>query len=176
MGAFVLFAMVQGNGISNINLLKQDNAMKKVFYVLQLCLIILCSCDNDSDGGANGGKGFAPGEIIGKTLTLKKNDGGTYLSAEHLSASNVLVTSSDLVDYGEYPPSYEYSVTGVNKASYYLTVTKKAYVPYYGTYTYSMYVFDIDLSFISASGGTYQGTQINGEGKEKMITGSFTIF
>ena len=48
--------------------------MKKVLYVLQLCLIILCSCGDDSegDGGMNSGKGFAPGDLIGKTLTLKR--------------------------------------------------------------------------------------------------------
>ena len=149
--------------------------MKKVFYVLQLCLIILCSCGDDSegDGGMNGGgKGFAPGEVVGKTLTLRKSNGGIYLSAEHLSASSVLVTSSDLVDYGKYPPSYTYSVTGNNKASYDLTVTKKVYVPYYGTYTYSKFVFDINLTFISSSNVTYQGTQINGNGKESTILGS----
>ena len=152
--------------------------MKKVFYVLQLCLIILCSCGDDSegDGGMNSGKGFAPGDLIGKTLTLKKSNGNTYLSAEHLSTSGVLITSSDLIDYEEYPPSYVYSVTEDDKASYYLTVTKKAYIPYYGTYTYAKFVFDIDLTFTATSSGIYQGIQINGEGKESTITGSFTIF
>lgn len=151
--------------------------MKKVLYVLQLCLIILCSCgdDSDGDGGMSDVDGFAPQKIIGKTLTLKKSDGKTYLSAEHLSASGVLITSSDLVDYGKYPPSYNYSAAGNNKASYNLTVTKKVYVPYYGTYTYSKFVFDITLTFTSGSGGIYQGTQINGEGKKSTITGSFIL-
>lgn len=150
--------------------------MKKVLYVLQLCLIILCSCGDNSegDGGMNSGKGFAPGDLIGKTLTLKKSNGNTYLSAEHLPTSGVLITSSDLIDYEEYPPSYVYSVAEDNKASYYLTVTKKTYIAY-NRYVYAMYVFDIDLAFTSTSGGIYQGIQINGEGKESTITGSFTL-
>lgn len=151
--------------------------MKKVFYVLQLCILMLCSCSSDSgeEDEVDGGKGFAPEQIIKKALTLKKSNGGIYLVAEHLTTSGVLVTSSDFIDYGKYPPTYSYSVMVNNKASYYLTVTKKVYVPYYDTYTYATFAFDIDLTFSSSIEGTYQGTQINGEGKKSSIAGSFTL-
>lgn len=48
--------------------------MKKVFYVLQFCILVLCGCGSDSeeDEELSGGKGLAPNEIVGKTLTLKK--------------------------------------------------------------------------------------------------------
>ena len=151
--------------------------MKKVFYVLQFCILVLCGCGSDSeeDEELSGGQGLAPNEIVGKTLTLKKSGGSTYLVAEHLSESGVLVTSSDLVDYGKYPPSYSYSVAGDKKASYDLKVTKKVYIPYYGTYSYSTFVFDIDLNFVSSTIGTYSGTQTNGEGKKSTIAGNFTL-
>lgn len=151
--------------------------MKKFFYILQLCLIVLCSCGEDSEGdkGMDSSKGFAPGNIIDKTLTLKKDNGNVYLSANHLSSNNVLIDSSDLIDYGKYPPSYAYSAKENNKASYHLSVTKKAYIPYYGTYTYATFVFDIELTFFSATNGIYQGTQINGEGKKTTISGNFTL-
>ena len=67
--------------------------MKKVFYVLQFCILVLCGCGSDSeeDEELSGGKGLAPNEIVGKTLTLKKSGGSTYLVAEHLSWLQVVI-------------------------------------------------------------------------------------
>lgn len=90
-------------------------------------------------------------------------------------ASGILITSSDLVDYGKYPSSYNYSAAGKNKASYNLTVTKKVDVHYYGTYTNSKFIFDITLAFTFGSGGIYQGTQINGKGEKSTITGNLIL-
>ena len=147
--------------------------MKKV--LLQLCILLLCSCGEAGEGEISKGNGYAPGDIIDKTLVLRKSNGDVYLSATHLTESEVLINNSEFVDYGSYPPSYEYAVTGNGQAHYYLSVTRKVYIPYYGNYSYARFTFDVDLNFTSSSKGNYQGFQINGEGTESTISGSFTL-
>ena len=146
--------------------------IQKLFYVL--CFLLLCNCSEGDEGEMQGGRGHAPSSIIGKILVFKKSNGDVYLSTNHLTESNVLVTSNE-VDYELYPPYYTYMIVGDSKANYYLEATRKTYVPYWGDYVYATFVFDMDLIFTSVSGVTYQGVQINGNGQESIITGSFTL-
>ena len=79
------------------------------------------------------------------------------------------------VDYDKYAPSYSYTVTGKNLATYTFNATKKTYIPYYGSYYYSKFSFQINLIFTSDSGGNYNGTQTDANGTKTNITGTFTL-
>ena len=154
----------------------------KLLYIIgimavQYCLISLSSCggeDSNDEVGTNGiAGGYAPENIINKTLVLKNKDGSVKLDNEHfkqgVSVNNVTV------DYDKYAPSYSYTVTGKNLATYTFNATKKKYIPYYGSYHYSKFSFQIDLIFTSDSGGNYNGTQTNANGKKTNISGTFTL-
>ena len=97
----------------------------KLLYIIgimavQYCLISLSSCggeDSNDEVGTNGiAGGYAPENIINKTLVLKNKDGSVKLDNEHfkqgVSVNNVTV------DYDKYAPSYSYTVTGKNLATY----------------------------------------------------------
>ena len=147
--------------------------MKK--YCIFLCLFIillLCGCSEDSDESKSA-NGYCPFQLEGKTLLLRNNDATIKLSAEHFKSG--VVVNNVTVDYEKYPPSYSYVITNKNQAAYYLEATKKTYIPYYGTYNYGTFKFDIDLVFISAIAGTYSGVQTNANNKKTTITGTFTI-
>lgn len=141
--------------------------------MLQLCIMILCSCNSESDNERTD-NGLAPGEIVGKTLILKNKDGSIKLSAEHLNESGILINNIT-INYNKYPPSYSYSTTGVNKSAYHLEATKETYIPYYHSYTYGKFIFEIDLTFTSVSGGIYTGIQTNAYGNDTNISGNFTL-
>ena len=154
----------------------------KLLYIIgimavQCCLISLLSCGeentNEEVGTNRISGGYAPENIINKTLVLKNKDGSVKLDNEHfkqgVSVNNVTV------DYDKYAPSYSYTVTGRNLATYTFNATKKTYIPYYGTYHYSKFSFQINLIFTSDSGGNYNGTQTNANGKKTNITGTFTL-
>ena len=151
--------------------------------MIRLCLFMLCivafiscgkSSELESESGNEVSKGFAPGDIIGKTLVLKKDAGTVYLSTEHLDESSVLV-NNQTVDYAKYPPSYTYEAIKNNEALYCLQVTKKTYIPLYQTIHYSNFSFIVNLKFTSKTNGTYKGIETNAEGKDKNINGTFTL-
>lgn len=154
--------------------------MSKLSNILLLCvtsLLLLSSCggdDKNDDVWTNGAtNGYAPENIINKTLVLKNKDGSVKLDNEHfrqgVSVNNVTV------DYSKYPPSYSYTVTGRNLATYTFSATKKTYIPYYGSYTYSNFSFQINLIFTSNTGGNFNGTQTNANGSKTNISGTFTL-
>lgn len=145
--------------------------MKK-YYIILCAFIILCSCSEDSDEN-KADNGYCPIQLEGKTLILRNNDATIKLSAEHFKSG--VVINNVTVDYEKYPPSYSYAVTNVNKATYYLEATKKTYIPYYGTYNYGTFRFDLDLVFASEISGTYSGFQTNANNKKTTIIGTFTI-
>ena len=138
-------------------------------FVLSFCMIVLCACGDSEDE-----YGFAIGDIVGKTLILTKDNGNVYLSVDHLTDSGLIVNTGT-IDYGKYPPSYSYKTIGYNEASYHLEVTKVTYIPYYQINNYSKFSFNINLTFISDLKGTYRGTETNAEGKNKNISGTFTL-
>lgn len=152
--------------------MKPINLLCRITFLLLTAAFFGCGGDSDSDDEMN--NGYTPLQIVGKTLILKNTDGSTKLSATHLSESGVTINNVT-VDYAKYPPSYSYSTTITNKAIYYLEATKKTYIPYYGTYSYAKFVFDINLSFTSPTGGTYTGNQTNGNGTNTTIKGTFTL-
>lgn len=142
-------------------------------FVFVLCLLTLYACDSSED--ENGiQQGFAPGNIIGKTLTLTKNNGNVYLSVEHLNESAPDVNNAT-IDYLQYPPLYSYETTGYNEAFYYLDITKVTYIPYLQKSYYSNFSFSINLTFTAESKGFYRGIETNAEGKDKNIGGTFTL-
>lgn len=147
-------------------------------FLFLLSVVTFCSCsksaDIESGDGNEGAKGFAPGNIVGKTLVLKKEAGTTYLSTEHLDESSVLV-NNQTVDYTKYPPSYTYETIKNNEALYCLQVTRKTYIPLYQTNHYSNFSFIVNLKFTSKTNGTYKGIETNAEGKDKNISGTFTL-
>jgi len=135
-------------------------------------MVALFSC---GDSGNNGtGQGYAPGNIVGKTLVLKSNKGTVYLSTEHLNES-ALVVNSHTIDYLDFPPSYSYETIKNNEAFYYLQLTRKTYIPYYQMNSYSRFSFSINLTFASESTGSYKGIETNSAGKNKDISGTFTL-
>lgn len=144
---------------------------------VQCCLIPLSSCDEEAENDEAGTVGvvgaYAPKDIINKTLVLKNEDGSVKLDNDHfkqgVSVNNVTV------DYDKYAPSYSYTVTGMNLATYTFNATKKTYIPYYGSYHYSKFSFQVNLIFTSDSGGNYNGTQTNANGTQTNITGTFTL-
>lgn len=152
--------------------MKTIGSLFRITVLLLTAVLYSCSGDSESEGEVNNGN--TPSTIVGKTLVLKNSDGSVKLSAEHLSESGVVVNNVT-IDYAKYPPSYSYSATSTNKANYYLKATKKVYIPYYGTYSYAKFIFDINLSFTSAIGGTYIGTQTNGNGTDTTIKGTFSL-
>ena len=147
-------------------------------FLFMLCIVTFCSCGKSSELESESenevSKGFAPADIIGKTLVLKKSAGTTYLSTEHLDESSVIV-NNQTIDYTKYPPSYSYETIKNNEALYYLQVTKKTYVPLYQTNHYSNFSFTINLMFTSKTNGTFKGIETNAEGKDKDISGTFTL-
>lgn len=152
--------------------------MKSINLLFRIALLLLTvtlySCGGDSDSNNEISNGYTPQQIVGKTLVLKNKDGSIKLSAKHLSESGVTIDNVT-IDYAKYPPSYSYSIASTNKANYYLKATKKTYIPYYGTYSYATFVFDVNLSFTSAVAGTYTGIQTNGNGTDTTIKGTFTL-
>lgn len=152
--------------------MKTTNLFLGITFLLFAAVLNGCSGDSDSDDEVS--NGYTPSQIVGKTLVMKNNDGSVKLSAEHISESGVLVNNVT-IDYDKYPPSYAYRVAGVNKATYHLEATKKTYIPYYGTYSYGKFVFEINLSFNGATAGTYNGTQTNANGSTTNIKGTFAL-
>lgn len=152
--------------------MKPINLVCRITFLLLTVALSACGGDSDSNDEIN--NGYTPLQIVGKTLVLKNTDGTTKLSAKHLSESGVTINNVT-VDYAKYPPSYSYSITTTNKAIYNLEATKKTYIPYYGTYSYAKFIFEINLSFTSAIGGTYTGSQTNGNGTNTTIKGTFTL-
>lgn len=148
--------------------------MKSFIYVIlgALYIVWFSACSDNLDENAS--RGYAPGNIVGKTLELKSSKGTTYLSAEHLNETGVSLNNVT-IDYFEYPPSYSYETTGNNRAYYYLQVTKKTYIPYYKDYHYSNFTFSIDLEFTAESNGSYTGIEVNAYGEEKDISGTFIL-
>lgn len=123
--------------------------------LVSIIFVTLGSCSDDSDSGSSG---YAPRNISGKTLVLKKSSGSVYLSTDHLNESGVLINNVT-VNYSKYAPSYTYTKTGDDEADYYLQATKETYIPYYGTTTYAKFVFNVNLHFITEVSGTYTGVQ-----------------
>ena len=135
--------------------------------------LIFTACGGDSSKESDSVYGYAPKDLQNKTLILKNKDGSILLDNRHffseVSVNNVTV------DYVKYPPSYSYTATSYNHATYIFNATKKTYIPYYGSYHYSKFSFLVYLSFTSENGGSYTGTQTNADGKKKNITGTFTL-
>lgn len=133
-------------------------------------------CDSDdvwSGGGSS--SGYAPSSLSRKTLNLYKSDGSYWMGIYHLEGGQCSV---DLYNGAmlatSYPPKYSYSPSG-SSASYNLTFTTQTYVPYYGSNTYAQFKEKIVLKFSSSIAGTYSGTQTNGYGTSKNISGNFKI-
>ena len=89
--------------------------------LVSIIFVTLGSCSDDSDSGSSG---YAPRNISGKTLVLKKSSGSVYLSTDHLNESGVLINNVT-VNYSKYAPSYPYTKTGDDEADYYLQATKE---------------------------------------------------
>ena len=139
--------------------------------LVSIIFVTLGSCSDDSDSGSSG---YAPRNISGKTLVLKKSSGSVYLSTDHLNESGVLINNVT-VNYSKYAPSYTYTKTGDDEADYYLQATKETYIPYYCTTTYAKFVFNVNLHFITEVSGTYTGVQTNGYGDDSRIQGNFIL-
>ena len=148
--------------------------MKSFIHVIlgTLIVFLFSACSDNSDENAS--RGYAPGNIVGKTLELKSSKGTIYLSAEHLNETGVSLNNVT-IDYIEYPPSYSYETTENNRAYYYLQVTKKTYITYYKDYHYSNFTFSIDLEFTDESVGIYTGIETNANGDDKNISGTFIL-
>ena len=58
--------------------------------LVSIIFVTLGSCSDDSDSGSSG---YAPRNISGKTLVLKKSSGSVYLSTDHLNESGVLINN-----------------------------------------------------------------------------------
>ena len=138
-----------------------------------LIILFLYSCSSDSDDTESLGNELLPKELVGKTLVMKRND-QVYLSATHYKDGAVI--NSHTVDYEKYPPKYTYTRTSSTTAKYQLEVTKKTYIPYYGTYNYSKFKFDFNLTFSAYNKtGTFSGNEINSYGNATYKTGNFEI-
>ena len=140
-------------------------------------MAFLCICS--SCGSGNGDleedmvDGDVPSNLINKTLVMKRNN-QTYLSVTHYKDG--LVVNSNTIDYTKYPPKYTYKKLTKTTAKYQLEVTKKTYVPYYGTEHYSKFKFDYTLTADpSKTSGTFSGYETNANGEAKYKTGTFEI-
>ena len=141
------------------------------YFFLWMCFI-LCSCGDESDNTSTD-YGNCPDQQDGKSLVLKNDDGTIKLSADHFKSG--VTINNVTVDYDKYPPSYSYTIINRDKAQYHLNATKKTYIPYYETYNYGTFIFDIDLTFTSKTSGTYWGHQTNANNVKTTITGTFII-
>lgn len=152
--------------------------MKPIFsllFSLILALTMFSACSDDSSSDNPTTKGPAAATLKGKTLRLTESSGSVKLVADHLSETGLTI-SNVTVDYGQYAPSYRYTKTGERTGFYHMEATKKTYIPYYGTYSYAKFTFNVTLQFTSAAAGSYTGTQRNGEGTTSRIQGTFTLF
>ncbi len=141
------------------------------YFFLWMCFI-LWSCNDESDN-TNTDDINCPNQLDGKSLVLKNDDGTIKLSADHFKSG--VTINNVTIDYNKYPPSYSYTIINKNKAQYHLKATKKTYIPYYGTYNYGTFIFDIELTFTSKTSGTYLGDQTNANNVTTTIIGTFTI-
>ena len=155
---------------------------KIAMLFLSLCVITLYSCSDDQDSYRSNGQesesaqqlGYAPINIVDKTLDFTNQSGKLYLSVTHFEDSGVIVNNST-IDYAKYPPTYAYQTVSKNGAIYNLIVTKATYIPYYNITNYSEFSFAIGFTFTSASSGVYEGFETNASGEDKKISGTFTI-
>jgi len=144
-----------------------------------VCCAVLSSCGDEeptdgSSGGAGTSSSLAPESLESTELILYKSSGEKFIGIIHQD-SQIKLDTDVTVDYSEeHAPSYSYSASG-NTADYSLTVTKKTYVPYYETYTYGVFTFELKLVFNNQNGGTYSGVQYNMGGSKKSISGTFTL-
>ncbi len=155
--------------------------MKIKFIYVMLSVLIsltstLVSCDKEDEPSS---KDSIPSSLFDKTLTLYKGTSySSLISIEH-AMNSILEVKTDgvTVDYKKYPPKDNYYTISSSTAKYTLNVTKKEFIPYYGEYHYSNFRFDVTLTFNSGSStmGTYVGTQYNGDGSTKSISGNFSI-
>lgn len=138
--------------------------------LVSIIFVTLGSCSDDSDSGSSG---YAPRNISGKTLVLKKSSGSVYLSTDHLNESSPY-QQCDCKLFEVCPFVYLHQ-NGDDEADYYLQATKETYIPYYGTTTYAKFVFNVNLHFITEVSGTYTGVQTNGYGDDSRIQGNFIL-
>lgn len=114
-----------------------------------------------------------PSNLDGITIIMKRNN-DIYLSVTHFKDGAVV--NSHTVDYTKYPPKYTYKKINAKTASYLLDVTKKTYIPYYGTEIYSKFKFDYKLTLDPfANKGTFLGYETNAYGETTQKTGTFEI-
>lgn len=140
-----------------------------VLCISLISYLSFIGCSDKSTNEENGEYGFAPQSVIGKTLVLEIG-GSKVLSATHTSET-ILKLNSSSADYS-YPPSYEYSVDGINQASYYIDFTLKTYLN--SGYIYYNRVFDIEMEFTSLTAGTFTGTTMK-DAKISNVNGTFTL-
>ena len=134
--------------------------------------------DNPSDNGSNNNvtSSVAPSSVSGKKLTFYKDAAGAtlYFSAEHYASGGALLSISS-TDYEKYPPSYSYKRLSNSTAKYELSFVTKTYIPYYGSYSYSQFRYEMTLTFTKGSEGTYEANYYNAKGLYKTLNGKFTI-
>lgn len=139
---------------------------------LSMGILLLSGCSEELTENS----GYAPNDLVGKSILANKYNGGIQFDVTHLSETGVLPNTTATVDYGEYAPSYTYTRSGDNQADYYFTYTKKTYIPFYGDYVYGKFVYEVTFSFESETKGRYQGSMINGNMDKSSISGSFKIY
>ncbi len=134
----------------------------------------LSSCDNEAPSQDSSNDKNAPQTLEGTKLILYKSTGQQFIGITH-QYPQVLLDTDVMVDYSDrHAPTYQYYAYG-NIGDYLLTATKMTYIPYYDSYTYGQFDFDIQLTFNFPGSGIYSGTQYNADGSSKPISGTFTL-
>ncbi len=135
---------------------------------------VLSSCGNEDPLQGSSNDENVPQSLEGTKLILYKSTGQQFIGITH-QYPYVFLDTDVMVDYSErYAPTYQYYAYG-NIGDYLLTATKMTYIPYYNSYTYGQFKFDIQLTFNSPDSGVYSGTQYNADGSSKSISGTFTL-
>lgn len=145
--------------------------------LIKFCCFLMLFCINACNGGQEEieetSDGIVPSSLVGRTLIMRRSN-QVYLSVTH--TKDGVVVNSNTVDYLKYPPKYTYKKMSKTSAKYQLEVTKKTYLPYYGTEHYSKFKFDYTLTADpSKTSGTFSGYETNANGEAKYKTGTFEI-
>lgn len=123
--------------------------------LVSIIFVTLGSCSDDSDSGSSG---YAPRNISGKTLVLKKSSGSVYLSTDHLNESGVLINNVT-VNYSKYAPSYTYTKTVMTRQTIICKPQKKPIFPIMAPPRMLNLFINVNLHFITEVSGTYTGVQ-----------------